>query len=90
MQNFYPAVPQPDVFIELALAVPGVEKVVFNMDGTFDALYQKGRVRLLPVFEAVIGTAPGIVLNADGSLTYTVLLDREAISVKVEIVVPAK
>jgi len=39
MQQYHPTIPYPDVFVVVALKFPGVESVVYNVDGTFNVDY---------------------------------------------------
>jgi len=70
----------PDTFIEKSLEFDGVESPIFNADGTFSLLYQGQGFRLIPNFD-VTTTAddgsiePSIVVNDNGTLSYTIAID---------------
>ena len=49
-QLLYPTVFSPKTFIEEAQKFSGVEAVMFNMDGTFEVMYQGQKLQLFPSF----------------------------------------
>ena len=78
-QKMYPTVLQPDVFIEEALKIAGVEEVVFNQDGTFGVRYHAQQFRLYPSSQIQIITLeegeafePQVIVNSDNTVSYQV------------------
>ena len=77
-QNIKPTLLFPDIFIKVGLEFEGVEKIVFNSNGSFYVLHQGKGYIIVPSFEniEIIPTEkslePSIVVNTDGTLTYTV------------------
>ncbi len=53
-QRLYPTVFSPKTFIEEAKKFPGVESVTFNMDGTFEVMYQGQKLQLFPNFDVKV------------------------------------
>jgi hypothetical protein len=89
-QLITPTLLSPDVFAELGFEFEGVEDIVFNANGIFYVSYQGQPYFIIPKFEVVIEEVteeeiadekdeqPGdssIVVNNDGTLTYTVVID---------------
>ncbi|MCP4702457.1 MAG: hypothetical protein GY862_37200, partial [Gammaproteobacteria bacterium] len=71
-QIISPTVPEPRRFMEALPAFAGVEKAVFNVDGTFSMRFEGRDHRLLPDFDVQTGTlagdgSPRIVFHADGA-----------------------
>jgi hypothetical protein len=83
-QAFNPTVLSPDVFIEEALKIDGVKRVIFNLDGTFYAFYQGRSFLVRPNFDVKTETiksdetiAASITLDYKGGLTYTIPIDDD-------------
>ena len=81
-QTVRPTLLSPDVFIEKARKFKGVQEVVYNADGTFYVLYRDKIYTIVPNFNITSREAstdekidPSIVLNDNGSLTYTIAID---------------
>ncbi|MEZ5673010.1 MAG: hypothetical protein R3E08_11790 [Thiotrichaceae bacterium] len=53
-QMLYPTVFKPNIFIEEAKKFPGVDTVTFNMDGTFEVVYQGQKLQLYPNFDVKV------------------------------------
>jgi len=53
-QVLYPTVFSPKTLIEEAKKFPGVESVTFNMDGTFEVMYQGQKLQLFPNFDVKV------------------------------------
>jgi len=53
-QQIYPTVFSPKTLIEEAKKFPGVESVTFNMDGTFEVMYQGQKLQLFPNFDVKV------------------------------------
>ncbi|MEZ5671471.1 MAG: hypothetical protein R3E08_03460 [Thiotrichaceae bacterium] len=78
-QKIMPTVPQPDKFVEKALAVPGVEKTQLNADGSFTVMYKGMKLKLYPLqFDAQTTpipdgqtVEPNIAVQSDGTVKYT-------------------
>jgi hypothetical protein len=90
-QTVRPTLLSPDVFIEEALKFKGVQQVVYNANGTFHVLYRGKIYTIVPNFnitsretstdETIV---PSIVLNDNGTLTYTIAIDVVEKSVEEE------
>ncbi|HAJ76185.1 MAG TPA: hypothetical protein DCM64_06990 [Gammaproteobacteria bacterium] len=65
-QTMRPAINNPDEFDQAARAVPGVESVEINTDGTIDVRFDGVDLVLRPLFDVTDGTAAG---SADPTLT---------------------
>ena len=84
-QLITPTLLSPEVFTDLGFEYEGVEDIVFNSNGTFYVLYQGQPYLIVPKFEVVTEEViegdeplkPGIVLNKDATLTYTIMIDDE-------------
>ncbi len=81
-QTVKPTVLSPDVFIEEALKFEGVERVVYNANGTFSVLYQGKPYYIVPNFtvqneEVSKNVDPSIVPNSDSSITYNITIEVE-------------
>ncbi|MCP4696099.1 MAG: hypothetical protein GY862_04520, partial [Gammaproteobacteria bacterium] len=74
-QKVHPTVPGPALFMERLLSLAGTESAVFNLDGTFDMVYEGQNHHLTPDFYIHTDTGaenPGAVFSADGTvLAYT-------------------
>lgn len=84
-QRIYPTVLQPDVFMDEARKIAGVEDISFNRDGTFTVMYQATQFHLYPSFKTEVTTvvagqvfAAQLTLNADNTVSYSVQ-DEESI-----------
>jgi hypothetical protein len=92
-QLITPTLLTPDLFAELGFEFEGVEDIVFNANGIFYVLYEGQPYFIVPKFEVVTEEVteeeivaktdkqPGessIVVNNDGTLTYTVVIDEES------------
>jgi len=71
----------PKIFIREALKFKGVEKIVYNANGTFHVQYRGKGYLVIPTFEIrskspAVGKTlkSSIVINANGTLTYTVVI----------------
>jgi len=53
-QVIYPTVFSPKTFIEEAKKFSDVESVTFNMDGTFEVMYQGQKLQLFPNFDVKV------------------------------------
>ncbi len=91
-QKIYPTVLQPDVFIEEALKITGVEAVTFNNDGTFSVSYQAQQYRLYPSFQPQITTieagqefSPQVIVNPDNTVSYQVQDEEKVFTFRLEI-----
>jgi Divergent InlB B-repeat domain len=78
-QKLYPAVLSPDILVEEAKKMKGVEKAIFRMDGTFAVTYQGTKLLLIPEFDTQVQPIPAgtevkasLTLQADGKLSYQV------------------
>ncbi|MDM8557479.1 hypothetical protein [Candidatus Parabeggiatoa sp. HSG14] len=83
-QTAYPTLLYPDIFIKTAFQFEGVEKVIFNANGTFYVQYQGLHFLITPNFKVTDQelpegetVAPSIALNPDSTLTYTVTTDSK-------------
>ncbi|EDN65513.1 hypothetical protein BGP_3884 [Beggiatoa sp. PS] len=84
-QIITPTLLTPDVFTELGFKFEGVEDIVFNINGIFYVLYQGQPYLIVPKFEVQTEEViegdeplkPGIVVNKDATLTYTIVIDDE-------------
>ena len=81
-QTVRPTLLSPDVFIEEALKFKGVQQIVYNANGTFHVLYRGKIYTIVPNFNITSREAttdekidPSIVLNDNGTLTYTIAID---------------
>jgi hypothetical protein len=91
-QKIYPTVLQPDVFIEEALKITGVESVTFNNNGTFSVSYQAQQYRLYPSFQLQITTieagqefSPQVIVNPDNTVSYQVQDEEKIFTFRLEI-----
>jgi hypothetical protein len=78
-QNAYATVTLPEVFINLALQINGVENVILNVDGSFSVVFLGQNYTLMPTFDTVtqhleagVRIAAELTANADGSIAYSV------------------
>ncbi|MDM8566311.1 choice-of-anchor Q domain-containing protein [Candidatus Halobeggiatoa sp. HSG11] len=81
-QIIRPTVLSPDIFIEEALKLEGIEQVVYKADGTFAILYQGKPYFVVPNFtvqnERISEPVePSIVSNGDGSIKYSIAIESE-------------
>ena len=79
-QTVKPTVLSPDVFIKIALTYEGVERVVYNADGTFSVLYQGKPYFIIPDFNVQNKpiskeVEPSILLNEKGGVTYNIAIE---------------
>ena len=88
-QAFNPTLLSPDVFIEEALKIDGVKRVIFNEDGTFYAFYQGSSFLVRPNFDVKTETiesdetiAASITLDYKGGLRYTIPIDDDEITLR--------
>ena len=65
-QRFLPAIQSPSAFDQAASAIPGLDNVQFNTDGSIIIRYEGGDLHARPEFEVEAGTADG---NATPMLT---------------------
>ncbi|GEM_PF-6081285 len=89
-QAVFPTVPQPEIFVELAQNFAGVESAQFNADGTFEVVAAGTRFHLSPTFDitslalrAGETVTAALVLNAQGSVDYTVEHEGFALTTRV-------
>jgi len=78
-QKLYPAVLSPDILVEEAKKMEGVEKAIFRMDGTFAVTYQGVKLLLIPDFDTQVQPIPAgtevkasLTLQPNGKLLYQV------------------
>jgi hypothetical protein len=83
-QTVRPTVLSPDSFIKEAFKFEGVERILFNADGTFYAFYQGISLLVRPTFDMkskYVGDdetiTPSITRNDQGGLTYSIPVDYE-------------
>ncbi|MDM8564813.1 hypothetical protein QUF74_04090, partial [Candidatus Halobeggiatoa sp. HSG11] len=81
-QKLMPTVFKPDTLIENGLAIPGVEDIIFNINGTFTVSYQGDKYLLVPDSYVSTSEVPEgktvkskLVFNTNGGLIYTVGVD---------------
>jgi hypothetical protein len=78
-QSLYPTFPQPDIFIETALEIDGVEEVTFKANGTFAVIFKGEHYLIMPNFGtksrklAEDESSEANIVIENGTLTYTVL-----------------
>ncbi len=85
-QQVYSTVIDPDQFIELALAISGVENIVYNNDGTFSLVFS-GANYLLTTQTNIVSTtladgvsiSPYITTTSSGMIQYTIQEGQEQI-----------
>jgi hypothetical protein len=89
-QKWKPTVYSPDIFIELAQQIEGVESITYNADGTFTVVYLGQTLTLTPRADAQTKTLAttetvdsNIAINEDNTLTYTVQVDRQTTTTSV-------
>jgi alpha-tubulin suppressor-like RCC1 family protein len=73
-QAIAPTVYSPETFKELAYKFDGVEKIVYNSNGTFYVLYMGLEFILIPNFDVQVQTEgeANITIKDDGKITYLV------------------
>jgi len=78
-QKLYPAVLSPEILVEEAKKIKGVEKAIFRMDGTFAVTYQGMKLLLIPEFDTQVQPIPAgkkfkpsLTLQPNGKLLYQV------------------
>lgn len=78
-QKVHPAVLLPEILVQEASKIAGVEKIIFRMDGTFALTYRGTKLLLVPAFSNQVtdipaGTEiqPSLVLQPGGTLLYRV------------------
>jgi len=78
-QKLYPAVLSPEILVEEAKKIKGVEKAIFRMDGTFAVTYQGTKLLLIPDFDTQVRPIPAgkkfkpsLTLQPNGKLLYQV------------------
>jgi hypothetical protein len=78
-QKLYPAVLSPDILVEEAKKMKGVEKAIFRMDGTFAVTYEGVELLLIPEFDTQVQPIPAgkkikpsLTLQPNGKLLYQV------------------
>jgi hypothetical protein len=88
-QKLYPTVLFPDIFVEKAMQLKDVEKVIFRMDGTFAITYQQKKLLLVPEFDTQVQPIPlgekvdaRVTLQPDGQLLYQVPYKNQLFSTR--------
>lgn len=88
-QVIRPTLLYPDTFIKQGLQYEGVDKLVFNANGTFYVSYQAKPFLIVPNFEVETKLldeeqpyTPNIVNNNDGTLTYTIAVESQEQSLR--------
>ena len=81
-QIIRPTLLSPDIFIEELLKFDGVEKVIYNADGTFSVRYYDNRYVIIPNFEIQNKTVkeevePSIIINDDGNIKYSIAITND-------------
>jgi len=83
-QTVKPTLLFPKIFIREGLKFKGVEKIAFNANGTFYVLYRGKGFLIIPTFEIKSqflavekSLKPSIVVNANGTLRYTVAIGNK-------------
>ncbi len=81
-QIIRPTLLSPDIFIEELLKFDGVEKVIYNADGTFSVRYYDNRYVIIPNFEIQSKTVkeevePSIIINDDGNIKYSIAITND-------------
>ena len=78
-QTFYPTVLNPNKFQALLLKVNGMEKAVYQVDGSFKVIFNGNAMTLSPTFDTVVNpleadavVKPSVSLQQDGTLKYAV------------------
>ncbi|MDM8567632.1 hypothetical protein QUF74_18545, partial [Candidatus Halobeggiatoa sp. HSG11] len=74
-QNISPTVYSPETFIKEALKFKGVEKVIFNMNGTFYVLHEGREYIVMPSFNVQTDSKVSVTkieLNEQGGVSYSV------------------
>lgn len=91
-QRIYPSVLQPNIFIEEALKISGVEAITFNRDGIFTVNYQGAQYHLYPSFHVQTTTvsdgqifAAQLTINADNTVSYSVQDEAKIFTFKLTI-----
>ncbi|MDM8565390.1 hypothetical protein QUF74_07030 [Candidatus Halobeggiatoa sp. HSG11] len=71
-----PTVYSPETFKQLGYQIEGVEKIVYNSNGTFYVLYMGVEFILVPSFDVQVQTKgePNISVKDDGKVAYSVTL----------------
>ena len=84
-QTVLPTVLSPDSFIEEAFKIEGVQRILFNADGTFYVFYQGNSLLVRPTFEVESeqvedheAIASSITSNSQGGVTYSIPIDDES------------
>jgi len=83
-QAFNPTLLSPDVFIEIASKFDGIQRVIYNVDGTFYVFFQGRLYSVRPNFDVKIETiesdetiSASITSNDKGGLRYTIPIDDD-------------
>ncbi|WP_353569794.1 hypothetical protein [Candidatus Albibeggiatoa sp. nov. BB20] len=79
-QIVYPTVLQPNKFINLASKLEGIEKVIYQSDGSFKAIYFGQSISIYPTFDTTlkplphtnIEIQPEVTLQDNGQFSYSV------------------
>lgn len=86
-QTVYATVPAPQTFLDEARKFPGVSKILYKSDGTFDVTYQGSPLKLTPQFDPMVKTLtgsepvqPSITVNPGPTLTYKVQQQQQEIA----------
>jgi hypothetical protein len=81
-QQIGPTFPDPKTFIEVGTKFEGVAKVEQNIDGTFMMDFEGRALVVKPRFGTTVrdlkrgeSTEPSVALNADGTITFSVVVD---------------
>ncbi|MFK5970832.1 MAG: hypothetical protein QM487_12040, partial [Candidatus Marithrix sp.] len=81
-QTIRPTLLSPNIFIEELLKFDGVEKVIYNADGTFAVKYYGDKYVITPSFEIQNETVdeevdPSITSNGDGKIKYSITIPND-------------
>ncbi|MDM8566739.1 BspA family leucine-rich repeat surface protein [Candidatus Halobeggiatoa sp. HSG11] len=74
-QSFTPTVYSPETFLTEGLKFPGVEKIAFNMNGTFYVLHEGREYIVMPSFNVQTDSKVSVTkieLNEQGGVSYSV------------------
>ena len=78
-QTFYPTVLYPDKFEALIAKIEGVEKIVYQTNGGFKAIFKGSPVLLYPTFDTTATelkkdeqVKPSVKLKQDGTFSYSI------------------
>ena len=77
LQQVTPTVYDPNIFIEEGLKIAGVERLTFNVNGTFYLLYEGNSYIISPTFTVKTAKTTSdpyvsIAINEDGKLNYSI------------------